>query len=444
MKTNKLLIILAIVTVLLILGGLFAKKKGWIGKEEYSKVSAEAALDREIIGMVSATGKIYPEMEVKISPDVPGEIVELYVEEGDSVKSGQILLKIRPEDYQTAIDRSVSNLNSSKAQKSNAEARLESSIAQLNNAKAELDRSRRLYAEELIPQQELARAELAYNSAVADKAAAEQSVKSAQYTINMSSSDVRQARDSYNKTIIRAPQNGIISKLNVEKGERVVGTSQMAGTEMLTIANLKNMEVRVEVSEIDIARVELGDTCEIEVDAYYGKKFKGVVTKISNSLGNAAAQQTTSDQVTNFLVTVNILPESYADLADKKFPFRPGMSASVDIITEKETDKLAIPIQSVIAKTKRDYLKMIDDSTANTADDKELKEYVFVVRDGKTQIIPVTTGFQDNQYIIIESGLNKGDSIIVAPYSAISKTLKNDEQVTIVDQNEVYEKKKDK
>ena len=439
MKRNKLLWILGAVALVLIVGGVFAKSQGWIGKEEHTKVAVEVADQKEIIGMVSATGKIYPEAEINISPDVPGEIIELNVEEGDSVKAGQILLKIRPDDYKTAIDRSLSGLSSSKAQKSTAEARLEAAITQRNNAKAELDRSKRLYDEQLISQQEYQRAQLSYDNAVAEVNVAQQNVRSAEASINMSSSDVRQARDSYQRTIVRAPQSGIVSELNVEEGERVVGTSQMAGTEMLTIANLKNMECRVEVSEIDIARVELGDTCNIEVDAYYGKTFKGVVTKISNSLGQQSAGQLSTDQVTNFLVTVNILPESYTELTDKKFPFRPGMSAAVDIIVDRETEKLAVPIQSVIAKTRREYLEMIDDSTANEADDKELEEFIFTVRNGLSHIQPVESGFQDNESIIIESGLEKGDSVIVAPYSLITNKLEHEEQVSVVAKEKVYE-----
>lgn len=440
MKRNKLLWILAGIALLLIVGGMIAKSQGWIGKEEHTKVAVEIADTQEIIGMVSATGKIYPETEVTISPDVPGEIIELYVEEGDSVEAGQILLKIQPDDYKTAIDRSLSGLSSSKAQKNTSVAQLEAARVRRDNAKKELERSQLLYNEQLISQQELSQAQLAYDNAVAEVHVAEQNVKSAQANINMSASDVRQARDSYQKTIVRAPQDGIVSALNVEEGERVVGTSQMAGTEMLTIANLENMECRVEVSEIDIARVRIGDTCKIEVDAYYGKQFKGVVTQISNSLGSS---QTTSalqtDQVTNFLVTVNILPESYIALADRKFPFRPGMSAAVDIIVDKENDKLTVPIQAVIAKTKREYLEMLDDSTANEADDKELNEYVFTVKNGKSHIQPVTSGFQDNKSIIIETGLEKGDSVIVAPYSLITDDLEHGEQITVVDKDEVYE-----
>ena len=438
MKRNKLLWILGIVALLLIVGGVFAKSQGWIGKEEYTKVAVEVANTKEIVGLVSATGKIYPEAEINISPDVPGEIIELNVEEGDSVVAGQILLKIRPDDYKTAIDRSLSGLSSSKAQKSTAEARLEAAKVQRDNAKSELDRSQRLYNEQLISQQEFARAQLNYENAVAEVNVAQQNVNSAQASINMSSSDVRQARDSYQRTIVRAPQSGIVSELNVEEGERVVGTSQMAGTEMLTIANLKNMECRVEVSEIDIARVELGDTCNIEVDAYYGKTFKGVVTKISNSLGDATSQLST-DQVTNFLVTVNILPESYLELSDKKFPFRPGMSAAVDIIVDKENEKLAVPIQSVIAKTERNYLEMIKDSTANEADDRELQEYIFTVKNGKSHLQPVTSGIQDNESIIIETGIEQGDSVIVAPYSLITDRLDHEEKVTVVEKDKVYE-----
>lgn len=463
---KKTIIILSILLGVIIVGGVIAKNAGLIAKEEYTKVSVEVANKQEVIGMVSASGKIYPEKEVKISPDVSGEIIDIFVEEGDSVKAGQILFKIRPDDYKTAISKSISTLNNTKAGVAQAEAsmaqadaqvqqskaRMNQALAAYNNAQAEYERSQRLFEEQLISQKDLAAVKLQVSAAKNDYDSAKSSVRSAEsglrsaqaskraseYTVQSVQTDVRQAQTSFQKTIVKAPQSGIVSRLNSQKGERVVGTSQMAGTEVMTISNLKNMECRVQVSEIDIARVEIGDTCNIEVDAYFDKKFKGVVTKISNSLGGAAAQSVSTDQVTNFLVTVNILPESYTELKDKKFPFRPGMSASVDIITEKENEKVAIPIQAVTAKTEKAYLKLKKDSSANTANDKDLKEYVFLVKNGETKIVPVKTGFQDSKYIVMENGVSIGDSIVVAPYNAITKTLKNEEKVTVVKKSEVY------
>ncbi len=460
---KKLLIILGILVFLLLAAAVFAKKSGVIGGDNLTKVAVEEAQNREVIGLVSATGKIYPASEVNISPDVPGEIVELYVEEGDSVVKGQILAKIDAEDYVTAIDRSISTLNNTKANMEQADASISQSKAaleqskarviqaeaSLNNAELELKRNKGLYEQELISLRELQASELQYNTAQADVLSAKQAVRSAEENVNASMAskkaseytvrsvglDVKQARTTYNRTIVRAPQSGIISKLNIEKGERVVGTSQMAGTEMMTISDLKNMECRIEVSENDIVRVEIGDTCEIEVDAYYNKKFKGVVSKISNSLGSGARAQVNNNEVTNFLVTVDILPESYADLKDKQFPFRPGMSADVDIIAEKEGDKIAVPILSVFAKSEEEYKEMIEDTLMIASKDR--KEYAFVVEDGKTKIVPVSTGFQDNEFIIIESGIEKGDTIIIAPNN-ISKTLDHNEEVEIVDKDDVY------
>lgn len=436
----KTIIILSSIVLVLVLAGFFAQKKGLIGQENYTKVAIAIAEPKEVTGIVSATGKIYPAMEVSISPDVPGEIIELYIEEGDSVSQGQVLLKIQPDDLKAMLNRTVSGLEGSKAQKQNAQARLTQAEAQLTNAQAEYNRSKQLYQEELISQQQLLQAELTFNTARAEKQAAIQNVKAAEHTINMSANDVQQASINYKRTIVRAPQAGIISKLNVEKGERVVGTSQMAGTEMLTIADFKNMECRVEVSEIDIAKVEVGDSCKVEVDSYRGKQFTGIVTKISNSLGGNANLPTSNDQVTNFMVYIKMLPESYAELSHKKFPFRPGMSASVDVITSVEKDKLAIPLNAVTAKTQKQYKQFINDSTSNTANDKDLLEYVFIIKEGKTQLVPVTTSTQDGyqDLIVVDEGLQNGDSVVIAPFSAISKSLKNDEQVEIVDKQNLY------
>ncbi len=463
---KKLLIILGIIAAVLIVGLVLAKSQGWIGQEKLTKVAAEQAKEREVLGMVSATGKIYPETEVKISPDVPGEIIELYVEEGDSVKQGQLLLKIKADDYQNMIDRNISTLNNTKAgveqaraNVSQAQARASQAEARVNNAKADLSRSQDLYDNELISKKELEAADLAYKSAQSDYQAAQQSVKSAQqgvkaseYTVRGVATDVRTARENYSKTLLRAPMTGVVSALNVEKGERVVGTSQMQGTELLRIANLKNMECRIEVSENDIVRVNIGDSCNIRVEAYRDKVFKGIVTQIANSAGTGGATNMISNnQLTNYYVTVIILPESYADLTDKKFPFRPGMSADVDIITERETGKLTVPIQSVTARSDGEVEKMKrkaegkstakkkGKNDAKKVDEKtERKEYVFAVKGGVTKLIPVKTDIQDDDYIIVTEGLNTGDTVVTAPYNAISRTLKIDEKVEIVDKSKVY------
>ncbi len=467
---KKWIIWLSVAALILLVFSVFAKNKGWIGKEKLPKIAIEEAEKREVTEMVSASGKIYPDLEVVISPEVPGEIIELYVEEGDSVVEGQLLAKIRADDYETAINRNISTLNNTKAGVEQAEAsiaqaranldqsksRMVQSEAQLQNAKAEYERNKKLFDKQLISQRDFANAELQLNTAQAELVAAQSAVHSAQETVNASIAskkaseytvrsvglDVQQARTSYQKTIIRAPQSGIISKLNVEKGERVVGTSQMAGTEMMTIADLKNMECRIEVSENDIVRVNIGDTCNIEVDAYYDKNFKGIVSKISNSLGEAgnAAAALSNDQVTNFLVTVKILPESYKELRDKRFPFRPGMSASVDIITSKINDKVTVPIISVIAKSKDEYKKLVNDSTLQGG--KERDEYVFLVKQSKTKIVPVKTGIAGTEYYVINEGIEVGDSVIIAPYDAIENKLTNDEAVEIVSKSEVYSSKK--
>jgi len=347
-----------------------------------------------------------------------------------------------------------------------AEARLAQARAQADNYQAEYTRAQKLFNEQLISQKDLATQELAYKSAQADVRTAQESlnsskqgVKASEYAAKSVATDVKMARDSYNKTVLRAPMSGIISQLNVEKGERVVGTSQMQGTEMLRIANLSNMECRIEVSENEIVKVNIGDSCDIEVDAYYGDKFKGIVTQISNSTGGASALQGSAvDQVTNFEVTVTLLADSYSHLQDKQFPFRPGMSATVDVITARINDKLAVPVQAVIAKTPLQIAELEKDAKKNSDDDadeeetdtksrldgmsnqekNEKSEYVFVLRNGKTMILPVKSGVQNDKYIIIEEGLTKGDTVITAPYDAISKSLKLEEVVEIVDEDNLY------
>ncbi|MFN8166157.1 MAG: efflux RND transporter periplasmic adaptor subunit [Bacteroidia bacterium] len=461
-KKNSLMKWLIIVMVVIILFAIIGKKAGWIGGVETTKVAVEKAKKRDLVEIVSASGKIEPEVEVKISPDVSGEIVELNIKEGDRVKKGDLLVKILPDIYQSYLDRAVAALNSSKANLESSRSRLIQAQSQLEKARLTYDRNQKLFNEKLISASDWEAVKSAYEVAKAEVDASQQSVSSSDFNVRSSEASVKEAQDNLRKTSIFAPVDGTVAKLNVEKGERVVGTSQMAGTEMLTLANLNEMEVNVDVNENDIVRVHNGDTAIIEVDAYLGKKFKGVVTEVANS---ANISGTSVDQVTNFTVKVRVLRESYEMLADKEHPersvFNPGMSATVDIRTRKANDVLSVPILAVTTRdttakdmfgTKKssDNTEMEDQSKIEVKDEKESSssdekkdiECVFVVVDGKAKLVPVTTGIQDNNYFEIKSGLKEGDVVVSYPFSTISKTLKDKDAVQIVKKDELYNKEK--
>lgn len=437
MKKNKLIFILAGAVVVLIILAVVGKKNGWIGKSDLLKVSVEKAENRDIIETITANGKIQPATEVKISPDVSGEIIELTVKEGDEVKAGQLLIKIKEDIYISYYDRAVASLDAAKANLANSKARKMQVQAQLDQTTKSYNRSKGLHQQGAISDSEFESAESAYSMAIADGKAADESVNASLFSVKSAEAAVKEARENLTKTTIYAPMDGTISKLNVEKGERVVGTVQMAGTELLRIANLFAMEVLVEVNENDIIRLTLGDTAIIEIDAYLKEKFKGVVIEIANSATTAGLM---TDQVTNFEVKIAILPESYQHLvADgKAYPFRPGMSATVDIQTTREANTLAIPVQAVTLRADT----AVKDSTVVTEvkKDEKMKESVFVLKDGMAQIRYVKTGIQDNDFIQILEGLSKDEEVISAPYSAISKDLKDKTKVEIVKSSELYTK----
>lgn len=430
-------IALAVLLVILVAG----KKAGWFGADNLEKVSVEKASLRTIVETVSASGKIQPEVEVKISPDVSGEIIALYVKEGDKVKKGQLLVKIRPDVYESYLDRATASLNNSKANLANSEARFV-------QAEQAYKRNTKLHNDKVISDADYEQIKSAYMVAKAD-------VEAARFNIKSAEASVKEAKDNLFKTTIFAPVDGTVSKLNVEEGERVVGTTQMSGTEMMRIANLNSMEVNVDVNENDINRLSLGDTATIEIDAFIDKKFKGIVSEIANS---ANVVGSSADQVTNFSVKIRVLPESYADLVKDKnqvSPFRPGLSATVDIQTEKITNVLTVPIQSVTTRDdttdmdKSPALKMVkkkEDKSEQKAktESTEFFEFVFVVESGKVKMQLVKTGIQDDQYIQILSGLKEGQEVVNAPYLAISKKLKNGSLVKVVKEDELFvdEKKK--
>lgn len=443
---KRLLIIGGIVLVLLVILVVATKGRG----NETPKVATEVATKRTIVEVVSASGKVQPEVEVKISSDVSGEIVELLVKEGDTVQKGDLLLRVDPVLYLSEVERMQATLNGVKANKANSEARLLQAKAQLVNSEATFKRNEKLFQQQAISQSEFDQAKASYETAKAEVAAAEESVNSAAFTISSTEASLKTSRDNLARTSIYAPVSGTISKLNKKKGERVVGTAQMEGTEILRLANLLEMEVLVDVNENDILRVHLGDTAYVEVDAHDTRKFKGVVTEVANSANTLGLS---TDQVTNFPVKVRILRDAYADLLDpahpERYPFLPGMSATVEIQTKRVVNVVTVPIQAVTtrldttAESSGEETKLGSDAEQedeeNSNDevvvqDNKVKEEVkvdepimcvFVYRDGKSVLVPVKTGIQDNMYIEIQSGLKDGDEVISAPFGTIRTLLRN-------------------
>ncbi len=436
MKSNNLLKILLAAAVVLIVFAVIGKKAGWFGGKVEIKVTAEIPELRTITEIVTASGKIQPETEVKISPDVSGEIVELHIKEGDDVSKGDLLLKIKPDIYLSAVDRARAAVNSAKANQANYEAFLGQIKAKYTQTKNSYERNKVLWEQETISKADYESALSSYDMVKAELEAAKKSVESAKYSIESAEASHSEAKENLRKTTIYAPMSGTISMLNVEKGERVVGTMQMAGTEMLRIANLDCMEVKVDVNENDIVKVILKDTALIEIDAYLGETFIGVVTEIANS---ANVSGMTTDQVTSFVVKVLLLKQSYEHLItnNNPNPFRPGMSASVDIQTNTKTNILTIPIQCVT--TRADSIEKLNDIVVDT--EEELKEVVFVVSNDSAILQIVKTGIQDNKFIEISEGLTEDNKVVTAPYSAISRRLKNGSIVKVVDKDELFKEK---
>ncbi|WP_439152319.1 efflux RND transporter periplasmic adaptor subunit [Winogradskyella sp.] len=412
-KTVKIIIGIVVLALVVMIAG---KSMGWFGKKgNFKEVTVKEVTLKDIVETVSATGKIQPEVEVKISSEVSGEILELPYKEGQEVQKGDLLVKVNPDLIQSAVNRSQATYQ-------NVRAGLEQAEATLKQAKADYDRNKTLFDKGVISKADWDRAIANYETAQAGKSSAYYSVQSAAATVN-------EAKDNLTRTTIYAPMSGTISLLNVELGERVVGTQQMAGTEILRVANLKNMEVEVDVNENDIVKVQIGDSTIVEVDAYLKKEFKGIVTEIANSAaGNLAA-----DQVTNFKVKVRILEESYQDLTEGKpesySPFRPGMTATVDIITQKRNDAIAVPISAIVIKTdtsstQKPFGEMVQNNKESEGLEEQKFECVFVNSNGTAKLKVVETGIQDDTNIEIVSGLSEDDEIITGPYNMVSKKLK--------------------
>jgi HlyD family secretion protein len=415
MKKKTIIWIIVIVTILLIvlIGG---KKAGWFGKSgNFKQIEVTNISLIDIVETVAATGKIQPEVEIKLSSEVSGEIIKLPIIEGQQVKKGDLLVSINPDLVQAQVNQSQASLQNIKAQLTQAE-------ANLNNLKLNFERNKSLYEKGVISKSEWERTFTDYEVAKAN-------VKSAYYNVQSAESSVKQSRDNLARTSIFAPRDGTISKLSVELGERVVGTAQMAGTEIVRVANLNNMEVEVDVNETDIVKVNVGDSTIVEVDAYLKREFKGIVTEIANTAENTLSV----DQVTNFKVKVRILPESYKDLsADKpenSSPFRPGMTATVDIITNKKENIIGVPISAIVIKTDTSSAKKKKIVKETISSKTEKFECVFVKIGDVAKLRVITTGIQDDSNIEITSGLNEGDEVITGPYNTVTKILKSGDQV---------------
>ena len=426
---------------MLMLGAFVAKKQGWIGKKAGIEVTVDKAKATSIVEKVSASGKVQPEVEVKISPDVPGEITDLYVEEGDSVKKGQLLLKIRADNYVSVVEMQQAQVNTQRANLSQAKAQLAQTLANGTQTQLTFNRNQELFKQKVIPPSEYEASKASYDVSRQEAEAARQRVRAAEYSLQSALASLEESRKNLNKTTIYAPVSGTISKLSVEKGERVVGTSQMAGTELLRIANLNTMEVRVNVNENDIIRVNVGDSAIVEVDSYSGQdeKFQGVVTQIANTAKDAL----TLEAVTEFEVRIRLINDSYRHLNQNKngaTPFRPGMTASVDIITERKQNTLAVPLAAVTTRNANEEQNtprikpVVNNENSQEATRKEdVQEVVFVHRAGKVKAVKVKTGISDFDNIEIISGLQAGDEVVSGPFRAISKQLKDGAAVDVKD-----------
>ncbi|OWY25386.1 efflux RND transporter periplasmic adaptor subunit [Sphingobacteriales bacterium UPWRP_1] len=433
-RNNRLLYLLAAIAVIAVVGVVVGKQKGWIGKPQYTKVATEKSEKRTIIETVSANGKVYPEVEVSITPDVSGEVVQLLVEEGQEVKAGALLAKINPDTYVSMVDRADAAVNVSKSSTSNAQAQLTQLQVQLDAARKTLNRNKQLFNDEVISKADLETAETAVKNIEAQMQALSKSIEGAGYNVQSAQASLKEAKDNLKRTNVYAPISGVVSKLNIKQGERVVGTSQFSGTEIMKIANFSNIEVRVDVSENDIIRVSVGDTAQVEIDAYLDHKFTGVVTHIASSANST--NQLSGDQITNFTVKIRLMPDTYRDLFKAyKMPFRPGMSASVDIQTKRVENVVTVPIQAVTVREIPDSLKKSKTAEIGT---NELQELVFIHKDGKVFSRKVKPGVQDNTYIEIAEGLQAGEDVVTAPYRVVNKKLEDSMSVEVVAKDQLY------
>ena len=452
-KTLKWILISVVVLLVAMIG---LSKAGVFGKSEGPKVTSEKVQKRTITEIVNAPGKIYPAIEVKVSPDIAGEITELNVQEGDTVKKGQVLARIYADIYDIQRNQAASGVAQTQAQVSNSQAALDALKAQMDQAENTYNMQKQLFDDKVISRNEFNVADASYKTSKANYNAAVQGIRGGKAGVQTAQASLQKANKDLGRTVITAPTDGVISLLNVKKGEKVAGNSFNVGTEMMRIADMEKIEVRVDVGENDIPKVKLGDSAVITVDAYNDRKFKGVVTQIASSNNGAATQSalsTTSTDVTQYKVYIRLLAESYMDLIGKgSFPFRPGMSANADIQTKTHANVLSIPINAVTTRDKNDSTKADKkkpaDVAANTtatvtaASYDDLETVVFTLdKEGKVKKVKVKTDIQDINNIEIISGLNEGDEVVTGPYDMVSKTLKPGDKVKVVDKKDLFDNK---
>jgi len=444
-KSNKLLYIIIGAVAFLILLLVIGRSQGWIGKPKTIEVELAKAKKTSITEKVSASGTVQPVIEVKLAPEVSGEITQLNVEDGDSVNLGDVLVKIRPDVWLSQLERSEASLNQQRANEESSKANLSRAQATYMRAEQEYKRQEKLWKEKVISEADWQLAQQNFKIAANDLKSAEQSLEAAGFVVNSTEAGVRESRENVRRTTVNAPMKGVVSKLNVKKGERVVGTAQMAGTEMMRIADLNKMEVRVNVNENDIVRVHYNDSVIIDVDAYgnSGKQFKGIVTNIANT----AREKQSTDAITEFEVRILILQSSYEDLIKEgnRYPFRPGMTASVDIITTRKENVLSVPLAAVTTRNPDekngtpegeeddddDDRRTVTDSSKPKVEKKEDKVVVFVNEGGVAKMKEVKTGISDYDNIEIISGLPDSAEVITGPFLVVSKRLKDGDQVTV-------------
>ncbi|MEQ8712889.1 MAG: efflux RND transporter periplasmic adaptor subunit [Cyclobacteriaceae bacterium] len=448
MKSKKLIYILACLALVLVAVAVIGKSKGWFGNKKPTEVEFAKVELRTITEKVGASGDIQPEVEVSISPEVPGEIIELTIKEGDTVTMGQLLVKIRPDNFVSALERANANYNQQKANLADSRARLARTEAQFKRSELEFNRQNQLYEQQVISTADYELAVANFKIAEQDLESAKQNAIAADYIVKSALASVDEAKENLRRTSISAPMSGTVSLLNVELGERVVGTSQMAGTELLRIADLSLMEVRVDVNENDIIRIEKSDTATIEVDSYSSmdKEFKGIVTQIANT----ANTKVSDDAVTEFEVRIRILRSSYEDLIKQKGisnPFKPGMTASVEIITETKENIITVPLSAVATRSAKqledDAKKDWDEEDERdsereegqmSVEERELFEVVFVHENEEAQLVKVKTGISDYEHIEILEGLSVGQEIISGPYVVVSKRLRDGDSVVVMEE----------
>lgn len=451
--TKKLLKIAGILILLLVVMGVVANLMGWMdtGEHEVSVQTANAEL-RTITQIVSASGRIQPETEVIIRPDVSGEIIELTVNEGDFIREGDLLLRIKPDIYQARIDELRAAMLSQQS-------RMEEARANMLQAQSDFEKSEELFERSLISETEYSQTKTLYEVRKAN-------FKSTEYQIESARAQLRRAEEELQQTVIRAPRDGTISRLSVEQGERVLGNAQTAGTEMMRIARLNQMEVEVDVNENDIVNVTLDDQVDIEVDAYPNKIFEGRVTEIANSADVSGSGS--AEQVTNYKVKIRIStphnldsgPEDFiVQVTDQETPtraespnFKPGMSGTVDIRTNTVVDVVSVPIQAV---TVRNFAEDIAESDSTSADSTEIemdtenaqrtkrsskeedfRRVVFVNDNGTAKRVEVETGISDNTHIQILNGVREGDEIVTGNYRILSRELQNGDKIRVSNDNQ--------